>query len=260
MTRFSRKYFLILPIMILGGVFSPVYGQQNLGNNSDTQAIAIDSIGVNDYFNLTLPPLHVLFENAKSAPTYELALVEEEIERRMLRKERRAFLGFFSIRGSWQYGKYANDMSYSDVSTPIIYTYNSAAQSSYSVGAAINIKLDELFDLSGRVKRQKLRVRAAELMKEKEYEIVKKEIAQLYATVIAQLNILKLRAESTNLATVQYSIMEKNFTNGTATSGELASQKEDQSMAIQRYEDSRFELNKSLLVLEVITNTPIIRK
>ena len=32
-----------------------------------------------DYSSITLPPLDLLFENAKSAPTYELASVKEQI-------------------------------------------------------------------------------------------------------------------------------------------------------------------------------------
>lgn len=52
-----------------------------------------------DYSSITLPPLDLLFENAKSAPTYELATVKEQIERKLLAKEKRAFLGF-SVYGA----------------------------------------------------------------------------------------------------------------------------------------------------------------
>lgn len=40
-----------------------------------------------DYSSITLPPLDLLFENAKSAPTYELATVKEQIERKLLARE-----------------------------------------------------------------------------------------------------------------------------------------------------------------------------
>lgn len=63
-----------------------------------------------DYSSITLPPLDLLFENAKSAPTYELATVKEQIERKLLAKEKRAFLGFFSLRGSYQYGMFGNEV------------------------------------------------------------------------------------------------------------------------------------------------------
>lgn len=213
-----------------------------------------------EYKNITLPPLDVLFENAKNAPSYELALVQEEIERKLLKKEKKSFLSFFSLRGSWQYGNFTNDASYNDIVTDYFGSYSKSEQTSFSVGAGLNIPLDQLFDLGGRVKRQKLMLRAAELQKEKEHELVKKEIVELYTKAISQLNILKLRAEAVVLADSQYSIVEQHFINGTVTSDVLASEKEKQSISWQRYEDSKFDLNKSLMILEVITQTPIIKK
>ena len=212
-----------------------------------------------DYTRLTLPSLDLLFENAKQAPTYELAQVQEQIERKLLSKEKRAVLGFFNIRGSYQWGKFGNDYTFSDIYTPVMYNYTTSQQNSYTVGAAINVPLDALFDLSSRIKRQKLNVKSAELQREIKYEEIKKEIVQLYATAVAQLNVLKLRAEALILANVQYEIAEKDFANGAMTSGDLSTEKERQSTAQERFENSKFELTKSLMVLEVITRTPIIQ-
>lgn len=212
-----------------------------------------------DYTSLTLPSLDLLFENAKQAPVYELAQVQEQIERKLLSKEKRAALSFFSLRGSYQWGKFGNDYTFSDIYTPVMYNYTTSKQNSYTVGAAINIPLDGLFDLGSRIKRQKLNVKSAELQKEIKYEEIQKEIVQLYASAVAQLNILKLRAESLILANVQYEIAEKDFANGAMSSSELSTEKERQSTAQERFENSKFELTKSLMVLEVITRTPIIQ-
>ena len=40
-----------------------------------------------DYSNITLPPLSVLFENAKDNPIYEMADVKAAVERKLLAKE-----------------------------------------------------------------------------------------------------------------------------------------------------------------------------
>ena len=80
---------------------------QEANDNSKTQ--------IEDYTEITLPPLDLLFENVKGAPTYELAQVKEQIERKLLAKEKRAFLGFFSLRGSYQYGMFGNEATYTDV-------------------------------------------------------------------------------------------------------------------------------------------------
>lgn len=91
----------------------------------------------------------------------------------------------------------------------------------------MNIPLDELFDLAPRVRRQKLNVKTAALEREAKFEDMKKEIIELYATATSQLSVLTLRAEALELATVQYSIAEKDFANGTIESSTLSVEKED---------------------------------
>lgn len=211
-----------------------------------------------DYSSITLPPLDLLFENAKSAPTYELATVKEQIERKLLAKEKRAFLGFFSLRGSYQYGMFGNESTFTDVAIAPYLTYSTQAQKGYTVGAGVNIPLDGLFDLTARVKRQKLNVRTAQLERDVKFEEMKKEIIEMYATATAQLSILKLSAEALILSNVQYNIAEKNFSNGTIDSGELSAEKSRQSVAKEKFEKSKFELTKSLMILEVITRTSIL--
>lgn len=211
-----------------------------------------------DYTKITLPPLDRLFENAKGGPTYELSLLKEQIEKKLLAKEKRAVLSFFSLRGSYQYGMFGNERTFTDVSTPAFLEYTSQAQNGYTVGAGINIPLDALFDLKPRVKRQKLNIRAAELEREIKFEEMKKEIIQLYATATAQLNILRLNAEALILANVQYNITARDFSNGIIDSGVLSTEKGRQSVAQEKFENSKFELSKSLMVLEVITRTPIL--
>lgn len=52
-----------------------------------------------DYSSITLPPLDLLFENAKSAPTYELATVKEQIERKPSGKREACLLRLFQFTG-----------------------------------------------------------------------------------------------------------------------------------------------------------------
>lgn len=220
----------------------------------------ISQLSEEDYSKIELPPLSVLFENAKNNPIYEMADVKAAIERKLLKKEKWSFLGFFSLRGSYQYGMFGNESTYTDVAVAPYLTYSTQAQNGYTVGAGINIPLDGLFDLKGRVSRQKLTLRNAELEREIKYDEIKKNIIEMYAMVTSQMKVLQMRSESLVLANVQYSISEKNFANGTIDSSELAVEKERQSTAREAYENSKFELTKSLMILEIISRTPIIRK
>ena len=247
----KRVLFILCSIPLL--LFSPV-SFANAQEPSD-----FSKLNPEDYTNISLPPLDLLFENAKGGPIYELASVKEQIERKLLAKERRSFLQFFSVRGSYQYGMFGNESTFTDVAIAPYLTYSTQAQKGYTVGAGVNIPLDGLFDLTARVKRQKLNVRTAQLEREVKFEEMKKEIILLYATATSQLSILKLNAEALVLANVQYNIAEKNFSNGTINSGELSTEKSRQSVAQEKFENSKFELTKSLMILEVITCTPILR-
>ena len=132
-----------------------------------------------DYSKIVLPPLSVLFENAKNSPIYEMADVKARIERKLLQKEKWSFLGFFSLRGSYQYGMFGNESTYTDVAVAPYLTYSTQAQNGYTIGAGLSIPLDDLFDLKGRVSRQRLTLRSAELEREVKYDEIKKNIIEL---------------------------------------------------------------------------------
>lgn len=244
------KLFFLVSALLLGCV------KNGMAQEANTNLDLTDD----NYSNILLPPLDVLFENAKNSPIYEMADVKAAIEQKMLAKEKRSFLGFFSLRGSYQYGMFGNESTYTDVAIAPYLTYSTQAQNGYTVGAGVNIPLDQLFDLKARVTRQKLSVRSAELEREIKYDEIKKNIIEMYAMATSQLKVLQLRSENLVLANVQYEISEKNFANGTIESNDLAVEKERQSQARESYENSKFELTKSLMILEVISRTPIIKK
>lgn len=213
-----------------------------------------------DYTKIELPPLSVLFENARNNPVYEMADVKTAIERKLLAKEKRSFLGFFSLRGSYQYGMFGNESTFTDVAIAPYLTYTTQAQNGYTLGAGINIPLDDLFDLKSRVTRQRLSLKSAELERDIKYDEIKRSIIELYAMATSQLGVLKMRSENLVLLNIQYEISERDFANGTIDTSDLATAKERQSQARETYERSKFELTKSLMLLEVISRTPLIQK
>ena len=247
------RYILLLSVLFQFIILQTVdlQGQTNLD---------LSQFSLVDYKKISLPPLDILFENAKNNPMYKLAEVKEQIEINNLHKERKAWLNYLSIRGSYQYGMFGNESTYTDVYTPVYFNYSTAAQNSYSVGAGISIPLDHLFDLKGRTKRQKMLVQSASLEKELKFEELKKEIIVLFSNALSQLNVLKLRSESLVITSAQYEIAEKNFANGTIDSGELSLEKQRQTTSLELYENTKAELTKNLLILETITQTPILNK
>jgi outer membrane protein TolC len=223
---------------------------------------------VNDYSQMapqdlqkfSLPPLSLLFENAKNSPSYEFQNVAIQIQQSLLNKQKKDFLSFFSLRGSYQYGKFSNDGYYSDVYTPAVSTFSSQSQNLYSLGAGINIPLDKLFDIGPSIKRQRLSIRSAELEREMKYEEIKKEIIILYADISLQMNTLKINSEALTLADAQYEIAEKNFANGKTSPGDLSIDKNRQSDTKKDYETCKSELIKNLMMLELISHTSFLKK
>ena len=84
--------------------------------------------------------------------------------------------------------------------------------------------MNDLFDLKGRVSRQRLTLRSAELEREMKYDEIKKSIIEMYTMAISQMKVLQMRSESLVLANVQYEISEKNFANGTIESTDLSTE------------------------------------
>ena len=155
---------------------------------------------------------------------------------------------------------FGNESTYTDVAIAPYLTYSTQAQNGYTLGAGVSIPLNDLFDLKGRVSRQRLTLKSAQLEQEIKYDEIKKNIIEMYAMATSQIRVLQMKSESLILANVQYEISEKNFANGTIESTDLSTDKERQSQAREAYEKSKYELTKSLMILEVISRTPIIRK
>ncbi len=245
------KYFHKLTLLIL-----IIFGSGQIVRAQDVSSYT--GLTLEDYKNIKLPPLSELFENAKSGPIYQKAQAELEVEKKLLSKEKKAFLNFFSIRGSYQYGMYGNDLSFTDVRTPVTYEYTTTAQNSYTIGAAISVPLDALFDLGSRVKRQKLAVKASEFDRELKFEERKKQIIEQYSMANSQIVVLRHSAENYLMANLQYEIAEKDFSAGLIDTSMLSTEKQRQSVALEAFEKSMFELTKSLLLLELLSNTTIL--
>ena len=220
----------------------------------------ITTMTSNDYINLKLPPLSVLYENAKGTPSIEFLAKQKQLQEKLLSKEKRRWLEFFSARAGYAYGKTDNYGSLSDPSTPIFYQYTGVAQHYYNAGANINIPFESLFDLGGKIKRQRIAVEAAELQKQDAFNQLKIQISQLYVEILSSISTLKVAAEAAALVQGEYQLAENNFRNGAVEAITLSEIKKRQVEATRIYEENLTKLNSNIFQLEILTNTPIISK
>jgi outer membrane protein TolC len=126
------------------------------------------------------------------------------------------------------------------------------------VGGNVNIPLETLFDLGGKVKRQRLVVERAEYAKEQAYDQLKQQIAHLYVSILSNIETLKRSAEHLALYKGATALTEQEYRNRRATIADLAALKREEFEANRNYENLRASINEQLLVLEIISHTPIL--
>lgn len=213
-----------------------------------------------DFLKLQLPPLAVLYENAQNNPSIKLLENQKNIQERLLKKEKRTWLSFFSLKAGYAYGKTDYYGSISDITTPIFHQYTGVDQHYYNAGGNINIPLETLFDLRGKSKRQRLAIKNAELEKDIAFQSLKREIATFYSRITSNIASLKVAAEAVAVAQADYVLKEKDFQTGNGNSSSMVVAKRQHIELMQMYESIRSQLISDIYELEIISNTPIISK
>lgn len=219
----------------------------------------VTNLQADDYLQISLPSLSTLFENAKNNSTTAFYAKQKEIAQSELSSEKRNWLKNLKIFTSYQYGVVDLNSSFSDNNTPLFSQYRGNKQSWYNVGVSLSIPFDEIFDRGNRIKRKKKEIESVEIESERSNEDLKLRIIEMYTETLKYLTLLKSKSEALTLANAQYRLTEYDFVNGKITVQELDRQKEIQTTSIAEYEEIRSQLNKSLLMLEVLSKTVIIK-
>lgn len=251
-----KKWNIILFLCL---AYLPLNAQQVDGQAAE--ASLADSITINldvDFATLQLPPLSVLYANATSNPTVKMLEKEKQLQKKLLAKEKRGWLSFITARAGYSHGVTDNYGTVTDIMTPIFYQYSGVEQDYWNVGGNINIPLETLFDLGGKVKRQRIVVEKAEYAKEQAYDQLKQQIAHLYVSILSNIETLKRSAEHLALFKGASAMAEQDYRNRRGDIADLAEIKRKEFEANRSYEELRATINEQLLVLEIISHTPIL--
>lgn len=211
-----------------------------------------------DFAKIKLPPLSVLYENARTTPSIQILEKEKQLQKKLLAKEKKGWLGFFSANGNVSYGIADNVGSSTDVNTPLIYRYVGTEQTSWNVGGSIGIPFEKLFDLRGSIRRQRIQVDIAELRKQEAYENLKIQIAHLYVQILSNIETLQRSAENIALYKGASAVAEQEYRNRRTSIDAVAETKEKEFGANQSFASLRSTINDQLLMLEIISHTPIL--
>ncbi len=213
-----------------------------------------------DYTKLLLPPLEELFENAKKSPSVEMFESKMMEQDNLLKSEKRSWLKYFKVGGSWQYGNIGVNSMFTDQNTPLFYQYSGARQNALFVSGTVSVPFDDVFDRSNRVKRQKMQRRSTELEMEKWFDEQKLRIIDSYVKLTNAMSVLKKKAENLTLTEAQVKSLEADFANGNAKIADLSSAKKMEVEAYETFKITEGTITAELLHLEILSRTKIISK
>ena len=224
-----------------------------------SQALLTD-MSVESYIDLHLPPLHVLLENARerSSQVNMFAAKTEEQERE-LKTLRRSWLKYIKLNSSFSYGTTdTNSEFYYDSNLPVVQNVTGMTRRWWNVGASFNLPLDEIFNRRNKIKQQQRRIASIRYETDSWYDEISLKIIDAYTTAVEQLSLLESTARAMVTAQAQYDATEADFVNGKVDAVVLSRQLNIENNAIRTYQETRAQLNKALLQLEILSKTPII--
>ena len=205
-----------------------------------------------------LPPLAILFENAKSNPQILSLEKARQIAQAEVAKQKRHIFSYLTGHASYSRGK--GDMwgNTSSAYTPMLLQYQGSETSYWNVGVNLAVPLEDILDLSASVKRKRLEVDQAVIQKDILYDQLKAQIATLYVKITNNLVSLKTMGESAAAYQGAGALNREDFENGNMTIEDFAWTKQHEVAQVRTYQQMQTEITTDILTLEILTHTPII--
>lgn len=206
-----------------------------------------------------LPPLAVLFENAKATPQVMSLQKAQEIAEAEVAKQKRHIFSYVRGHASYGYGK--TDMwgqGQSETSYLILKQYQGSEQSYWNVGVSLAVPLEDLLDLTAAVKRKRLEVDQAVYNKDMAYDQLKLQIATLFTKITNDLIRLKTASENAAIYQGAGALNLEDFHNGNMSIEDFAWTKTREDGAVSSYQNLQTQIITDILTLEIITHTPIL--
>lgn len=252
-----RKTRIIFLTLVLVGTASLSHAQYN---NSGISAGFFDSSenATINFSSFHLPPLSVLFENAKQNPQILSLAKAQEIAQAEVAKQKRHIFSYVHGHASYSYGK--TDM-WGQGSTSynlVLQQFQGSEQSYWNVGVNLNVPLEDILDLGAAVKRKKLLVDQARIQKDLAFDRLKQEITTLYIKITNNLVALKTSSEAAAIYQGAGALNQEDFHQGNMTIEAFAYTKQHEIGVVQGYQSLQTEITTDIITLEILTHTPIL--
>ncbi len=256
MNKFRRLLFCIA----IAGVSSTSFAQASF-DDSGIAAGFFDSSSEKtiNFSEFHLPPLAVLFENAKSTPQVMSLQKAQEIAEAEVAKQKRHIFSYVTGHASYSYG--VSDMwgqSSSSYYTLQMLQFTGNEQSYWNVGVNLAVPVEDILDLGAAVKRKKLEVDQAIYNKDYQYDQLKLQIATLYTKITTGLITLKTASENAAIYQGAGALNQEDFHQGNMTIEAFADTKRWEQSAVSTYQGLQTQITTDIITLELLTHTPIL--
>lgn len=213
-----------------------------------------------NFSEFKLPPLAVLFENAKANPTILQLAKQQEIAKAEVVKQKKHIFSYVSGHASASYG--LSDIWSGSQGTGygsgMVWQPHSSEQSYWNVGVDVSVPLEDILDLGHSVKRKRLEVENAQIQKDIAYDELKLQIVTLYIKITNNLVALKSVGESAASYQGASSLNEVEFHHGNMEIEEYAHTGQLGMASVSAYQSLLTEITTDIVTLEILTHTPII--
>lgn len=252
-----KKYKYILIPLLLSTFVSTSYAQFN---ESGISAGFFDSSEEKDinFSEFHLPPLAVLFENAKSTPQIMSLAKAQQLAEAEVAKQKRHIFSYVTGHASYSYG--VSDMwgNSSSSYNMRIMQFQGSEQKYWNVGVNLAVPIEDILDLAPAIKRKRLEAEQAQLQKDLAYDKLKLEIATLFVKINNDLILLKTASENAAIYQGAGSLNLEDFHNGNMSIEGFAETKARENQAVSAYQNLQTSIITDILTLEILTHTPII--
>ena len=229
-------------------------------NDSGISAGFFDSSNENtiNFSQFHLPPLAVLFENAKSTPQILSLAKAQQLAEAEVAKQKRHIFSFLTGHASYSYG--VSDMWGNNTTSynMRIMQFQGSEQKYWNIGVNLAIPVEDILDLKPAIRRKRLEAEQAQLQKDIEFDKLKLEIAKLFVKITNDLIRLKTASENAAMYQGAGALNLEDFQNGNMSIEDFAFTKAREDAAVSSYQNLQTIITTDILTLEILTHTPIL--
>ena len=253
MNKFKRLIFMAAVV----GASTQAYAQFD---ESGIAAGFFDSSKEKDinFSEFHLPPLAILFENAKASPQIMSLEKARQIAQAEVAKQKRHIFSYLTAHASFSYGKGDSWGSSSSAYNPILMQYQGTETNYWNLGVNLSLPVEDILDLTAAVKRKKMEVDQAVIAKDIAFDQLKLQIATLFVKITNNLVTLKTLGEAAAAYQGAGALNREDFENGNMDIEGYAHTKLYESGQVREYQSLQTTITTDILTLEILTHTPII--